>query len=363
MGSSIDFKEFTQQQDYSLWEKAALKQLKGKALTDIPNTALNLKPYYKAENTSNALKGVLLPSQACKTSFFFNVEKNEASINKAILQVLSLGLSSITLEIKVLPKFNILFNEIYLDYIDVHLIITDKKNTTTIAKALKHYLNSTNQHAFTGSFISKEGYLATESTTSILGTFNQIRLYSITSDKTSIKDQISDVLLQSNMLIKKGLKNNLTIDEISAKTILNYALTTDIVSNIAGLRALRKLWGILINSYNPLHSCSTYAYISTFNNIKPFEQQAKGYQNILHQSTRHLVALTGMADQHIIQGFDLSKLLPEHFSNRVSANIGNILQEESFLGQVQDPLAGAYYIEKATEKLIKESWTSFAKNA
>ena len=45
--------------------------------------------------------------------------------------------------------------------------------------------------------------------------------------------------------------------------------------------------------------------------------------------------------------------------NRIARNTSSILDEESFLSKVADPLAGSYYIESLTKQLAEKAWAKF----
>jgi methylmalonyl-CoA mutase len=50
---------------------------------------------------------------------------------------------------------------------------------------------------------------------------------------------------------------------------------------------------------------------------------------------------------------------PDPFARRVARNIQIVLQEESNLGRVLDPMGGSWYIEKLTDDLAKKAWSLF----
>ena len=83
------------------------------------------------------------------------------------------------------------------------------------------------------------------------------------------------------------------------------------------------------------------------------------YTNILRSTHAATAAIMGGCDQLCILPFDyrLSENRPE--AQRMSAIIHAILEEESFLGSIQDPMSGSYYIESLTEQLSEQAWENF----
>jgi len=49
--------------------------------------------------------------------------------------------------------------------------------------------------------------------------------------------------------------------------------------------------------------------------------------------------------------------LPTDFSSRIARNTQLILQEETGITNVVDPLAGSYYVENLTHELAEQAWT------
>ena len=54
--------------------------------------------------------------------------------------------------------------------------------------------------------------------------------------------------------------------------------------------------------------------------------------------------------------FDEAIALPTEFSSRIARNTQLILQEETGVTKVVDPLAGSYYVESLTNELIEKAW-------
>jgi len=60
-----------------------------------------------------------------------------------------------------------------------------------------------------------------------------------------------------------------------------------------------------------------------------------------------------------VQPFDAAIGLPDEFARRVARNTQNLLLEESHLGEVIDPAAGSWYVEKLTDELAVRAWSWF----
>jgi len=69
-----------------------------------------------------------------------------------------------------------------------------------------------------------------------------------------------------------------------------------------------------------------------------------------------LSAVLGGTQSLHTNSFDEAVGLPTDFSARIARNTQLIVQEESYVCRVIDPLAGSYYVEALTDGIFRESW-------
>ena len=67
----------------------------------------------------------------------------------------------------------------------------------------------------------------------------------------------------------------------------------------------------------------------------------------------------GGADAITVLPFTWALGRPDTFARRIARNTHLVLQEESALGRVIDPAAGAWYVEKLTDDLARKAWALF----
>jgi methylmalonyl-CoA mutase len=85
---------------------------------------------------------------------------------------------------------------------------------------------------------------------------------------------------------------------------------------------------------------------------------ADPYTNLLRLSTEGLSAVMGGAAYVCLQPYDaLSTDGASAFAQRMALNVGNLLNEEAQLSELNDPLSGAYAIEQLSLALAKKSWS------
>jgi methylmalonyl-CoA mutase len=79
------------------------------------------------------------------------------------------------------------------------------------------------------------------------------------------------------------------------------------------------------------------------------------YNNIMRVTTQALAAALGGTQSLHTNSFDEALALPTDFSAGIARNTQLVLQEESGITNVVDPLAGSYYVEKLTADLAAEA--------
>ncbi|MEX0822980.1 MAG: methylmalonyl-CoA mutase subunit beta [Balneolaceae bacterium] len=125
---------------------------------------------------------------------------------------------------------------------------------------------------------------------------------------------------------------------------------------IAKFRAVRLLWKQLLNAYNISDDIDLWIDAQTTSTNKT---AIDPHSNILRATTEAMAAILGGANRITIRPHDESFQQPDSFSKRISRNIHHILSEEAYLGKVNDPSAGSYYIETLTDTIAKKSWEFF----
>jgi methylmalonyl-CoA mutase len=81
--------------------------------------------------------------------------------------------------------------------------------------------------------------------------------------------------------------------------------------------------------------------------------------NILRAATACTASAFGNADAVEVLAFSWPLGQPDAFARRVARNTHIVLQEESGLGRVADPAAGAWFMEQLTADLAARAWTTF----
>ena len=154
--------------------------------------------------------------------------------------------------------------------------------------------------------------------------------------------------------VRAALKAGLDIDAFAPRLSFFFGIGMNFFMDIAMLRAARFLWHKLISQYNPKNPRSTM--LRTHCQTSGWSLTAQDpYNNIIRTTLECLTAALGGTQSLHTNSFDEAVGLPTDFSARIARNTQIIVQEESQICHVVDPLAGSYYLESLTDGIIREA--------
>ncbi|MBW2409585.1 MAG: methylmalonyl-CoA mutase [Deltaproteobacteria bacterium] len=154
--------------------------------------------------------------------------------------------------------------------------------------------------------------------------------------------------------VKAALDAGLDIDTFAPRLSFFFGIGMNFFMDIAMLRAARFMWHKLISRFNPQNPRSTM--LRTHCQTSGWSLTAQDpYNNIVRTTLECLSAALGGTQSLHTNSFDEAVGLPTDLSARVARNTQLIVQEESQICDVVDPLAGSYYVEYLTDAIIREA--------
>ncbi len=153
--------------------------------------------------------------------------------------------------------------------------------------------------------------------------------------------------------VKAALETGLDIDKFAPRLSFFFGIGMNFFMDIAMLRAARFLWAELMDQFNPKNPkskmlrthCQTSGWSLT---------QQDPYNNVIRTTLECMSAVLGGTQSLHTNSFDEAVGLPTELSARISRNTQIIVQEESHVCDVVDPLGGSYYLESLTQNIIDE---------
>jgi len=166
--------------------------------------------------------------------------------------------------------------------------------------------------------------------------------------------QTAFTLADGLQYVRAALDAGLDIDTFAPRLSFFFGVGMNFFMEIAMLRAARFLWHELISQFNPKNPKSTMLRTHVQTSGWSLTEQDP-YNNIIRTTLECLAAALGGTQSLHTNSFDEAVGLPTDFSARISRNTQIIVQEESQVCHVVDPLGGSYYIEALTDGIIKEA--------
>jgi methylmalonyl-CoA mutase len=80
------------------------------------------------------------------------------------------------------------------------------------------------------------------------------------------------------------------------------------------------------------------------------------YNNVIRTTIEAMAAMLGGTQSLHTNALDEAIALPTDFSARIARNTQIVLQEETGMTKVVDPLGGSYYVESLTQQLVDQAW-------
>ena len=155
--------------------------------------------------------------------------------------------------------------------------------------------------------------------------------------------------------VQAALKTGLGIDRFAPRLSFFFGIGMNFFMDIAMLRAARFLWHRLMSRFNPTDPQSSM--LRTHCQTSGWSLTAQDpYNNIIRTTLECLSAVLGGTQSLHTNSFDEAVGLPTDTSARIARNTQLIVQEESQVCRVVDPLGGSYYVEALTDGIIRESW-------
>jgi len=155
--------------------------------------------------------------------------------------------------------------------------------------------------------------------------------------------------------VRAAIDSGLDVDVFAPRLSFFFGIGMNFFMEVAKLRAARLLWSeLMAEKFAPKNDRSLM--LRTHCQTSGVSLTADGpYNNIMRVTTQAMAAALGGTQSLHTNSFDEALALPTDFSASLARNTQLVLQEESGITDVVDPLAGSYYVESLTAELVKEA--------
>ncbi|MCP8883327.1 methylmalonyl-CoA mutase [Devosia sp. XJ19-1] len=184
--------------------------------------------------------------------------------------------------------------------------------------------------------------------------FNSISIsgYHMHEAGATAVQELAFTLADGMEYVRAAQAKGLDIDAFAGRLSFFFGIGMNFFLEVAKLRAARQLWSEIMSDLGAKDPRSkmlrTHCQTS---GVSLTEQDP--HNNIVRTTIEALAATLGGTQSLHTNSFDEAIALPTEFSSRIARNTQLILQHESRITDVVDPLGGSYYIEALTADLVK----------
>ncbi len=186
--------------------------------------------------------------------------------------------------------------------------------------------------------------------------FNSISIsgYHMHEAGATAVQELAYTIADGEEYVKAALSKGLNVDDFAPRLSFFFAIGMNFFMEIAKLRAARLLWAKTMSKYNPKHPMSSA--LRTHCQTSGVSLTEKDpYNNIIRTTIEAMAAVLGGTQSLHTNALDEAIALPTEFSARIARNTQLVIQHESGITNVVDPLGGSYYIESLTNSLVKHA--------
>ncbi|SLN16716.1 Methylmalonyl-CoA mutase [Pseudoruegeria aquimaris] len=187
--------------------------------------------------------------------------------------------------------------------------------------------------------------------------FNSISIsgYHMQEAGANLVQELAFTLADGREYVRAALARGLDVDAFAGRLSFFFAIGMNFFMEAAKLRAARFLWHRIMSEFNPKKPGSLMLRTHCQTSGVSLQEQDP-YNNIVRTAYEAMSAVLGGTQSLHTNAFDEAIALPTDFSARIARNTQLILQNETGVTNVVDPLAGSYYVEKLTSDLAEEAW-------
>jgi methylmalonyl-CoA mutase len=187
--------------------------------------------------------------------------------------------------------------------------------------------------------------------------FNSISIsgYHMQEAGANLVQELAYTLADGREYVRAAIDAGMDVDRFAGRLSFFFAIGMNFFMEVAKLRAARTLWHRIMTEFGAKEERSKMLRTHCQTSGVSLQEQDP-YNNVVRTAYEALSAVLGGTQSLHTNALDEAIALPTDFSARIARNTQLILQEETGITKVVDPLAGSYYVEALTNDLIEKAW-------
>ncbi|PWN61340.1 methylmalonyl-CoA mutase [Chryseobacterium oncorhynchi] len=154
--------------------------------------------------------------------------------------------------------------------------------------------------------------------------------------------------------VRTGIKAGMNVDDFAPRLSFFWAIGMNHFMEIAKMRAARYIWATLLKQFNPQNQKSLALRTHSQTSGWSLTEQ-EPFNNITRTAIEALSSALGGTQSLHTNALDEAIALPTDYSAKIARNTQIILQQESGICDVVDPMGGSNLVESLTQQMIEEA--------
>jgi len=171
----------------------------------------------------------------------------------------------------------------------------------------------------------------------------------------NLVQELAYTLADGREYVRAAINAGMDVDKFAGRLSFFFAIGMNFFMEAAKLRAARLLWHRVMTEFGAQNERSKMLRTHCQTSGVSLQEQDP-YNNVIRTAYEAMSAVLGGTQSLHTNALDEAIALPTEFSARIARNTQLILQEETGVTNVVDPLAGSYYVESLTAELADKAW-------
>ena len=187
--------------------------------------------------------------------------------------------------------------------------------------------------------------------------FNSISIsgYHMQEAGANLVQELAFTLADGREYVRTAIAAGMDVDKFAPRLSFFFCIGMNFFMEAAKLRAARLLWSRIMAEFEPKNPKSSMLRTHCQTSGVSLQEQDP-YNNVIRTAYEAMSAVLGGTQSLHTNALDEAIALPTENSSRIARNTQLILQEETGITNVVDPLAGSYYVEKLTHDMAEAAW-------
>ena len=187
--------------------------------------------------------------------------------------------------------------------------------------------------------------------------YNSISIsgYHMQEAGSTLAQELAYTLADGMEYVRAAMDKGLDVDQFAGRLSFFFCIGMNFFMEAAKLRAARQMWAKIMTDFGAKSERSKMLRTHCQTSGVSLTEQSP-HNNVIRTTVEAMAAVLGGTQSLHTNSFDEAIALPTEQSARIARNTQLILQHETGLTNVVDPLGGSYYVESLTKELADEAW-------